>query len=76
MSDTIQDEITPAQHYAAAMDSVRLIDRLMALPSRDEDQKDTVNRNVKHLELVVTWDIWTTEDLTPFHDAIATGQNP
>jgi hypothetical protein len=76
MSDIIQDEITPAQHYAAGMDSVRLIDRLMALPSRDVYQVDAVNRNVAHLELIVTWDIWTTEDLAPFHDAIATGQNP
>lgn len=76
MSDTIQDEITPAQHYAAAMDSVHLINKLMELPSRDEDQKDTVNRNVEHLKLVVTWDVWTTEDQTPFHNAIAAGQNP
>ncbi len=76
MSDIIQDEITPAQHYAAAMDSVHLIDKLMALPSRDSDQVDDVTRNAQHLELVVTWDIWTTEDLTPFHNAIAAGQNP
>lgn len=76
MSDIIQDEITPAHHYAAAMDSVHLINKLMALPSRDEFEKDTVTRNVEHLELVVTWDIWTTEDLKPLHDAIAAGQNP
>ena len=30
-----------------------------------------VLRNVEHLKLVVEWDFWTDEDMTPFHNAIA-----
>ena len=60
-----------AKNYSAAMDSVNLINELMALDSRDEDQTATVARNVEHLELMVAKDFWTTEDLQPFADAIS-----
>ena len=64
-----------AQNYSAALDSVTLITELMALDSRDADETATVSRNVEHLELMVAKDYWTTEDLTPFNDAIAAGKN-
>ena len=63
-----------AQHYSAALDSVNLINELMALESRDEEETATVDRNVEHLELMVAKDYWTTEELTPFNDAIAAGK--
>ena len=63
-----------AQHYSAALDSVNLINELMALESRDEEETATVDRNVEHLEIMVARDYWTTEDLTPFNDAIAAGK--
>ena len=63
-----------AQHYSAALDSVNLINELMALESRDEEETATVDRNVQHLEIMVAKDYWTTEDLTPFNDAIAAGK--
>ena len=62
-----------AQNYSAAMDSVNLINELMALDARDDDQTATVARNVEHLELIVAKDYWTTEDLQPFSDAIKAG---
>ena len=64
-----------AQHYSAALDSVALIDELMALDSRDEEQTATVARNVEHLQLMVAKDFWTTEDLGPLNTAITTGTN-
>ena len=64
-----------AQHYSAALDSVDLINELMALESRDEEETATVDRNVEHLEIMVAKDYWTTEDLTPFNDAIAAGKS-
>jgi hypothetical protein len=64
-----------AQHYSAALDSVNLINELMALESRDEEETATVDRNVEHLEIMVAKDYWTTEDLTPFNDAIAAGKS-
>ena len=63
-----------AQNYSAAMDSVNLINALMALDSRDTDQTGTVSRNVEHLQLMVAKIYWTSEDLAPLNAAITTGQ--
>ena len=72
MSDTLTaDEI--AQHYSAAMDSVNLINDLMAQDSRTTEEQETVARNVEHLQIMVAKDYWTTEDLTPFNNAITAG---
>jgi hypothetical protein len=72
MSDTLTaDEI--AGHYSAAMDSVNLINALMAQDSRTTEEQATVARNVEHLQLIVAQDYWTTEDLTPFNNAITAG---
>ena len=62
-----------AQHYSAAMDSVNLINELMAQDSRTAEEQDTVDRNVDHLEIMVAKDYWTTEDLTPLNNAITAG---
>jgi len=62
-----------AQHYAAAMDSVNLINDLMAQDSRTTEEQDTVDRNVDHLTLMVAKDFWTTEDMAPFNAAIKAG---
>jgi len=62
-----------AQNYSAAMDSVNLVNELMALDSRDDDQTATVARNIEHLELMVAKTYWTSEDLQPLTDAIKAG---
>ena len=62
-----------AQHYSAAMDSVNLINELMAQDSRNDEEQDTVARNVEHLQIMVAKDFWTTEDLTPLNNAITAG---
>mgnify|MGYP001188761500 FL=1 len=59
-----------AQHYSAAMDSVNLINAVIASPDDYADDETILNRNADHLRLVVEWDFWTTEDMTPFTDAI------
>jgi hypothetical protein len=66
MNDTIEitaEEI--ARHYSAAMDSVNLINAGQPEDMTDEDWADTVSRNVKHLQIMLAKDFWTTEDLTP-----------
>ena len=71
------DELTPeqiAQHYSAAMDSVNLINSAIASPDDYADDETVLDRNVGHLKIVVAWDFWTTEDMTPFNDAIAAGE--
>ena len=67
--------IDAARHYLAAMDSVHLINNLLAKPSLTEEEKNTVNRNVEHLKIMVAKDFWTTEDLTPLTVAIAASES-
>tara|TARA_R110002020_G_scaffold12032_1_gene44660 strand:+ start:2579 stop:2803 length:225 start_codon:yes stop_codon:yes gene_type:complete len=72
----MSDEITPeqiAQHYSAAMDSVNLINAVVASPDDYADDETVLERNVGHLKIVVDWDFWTTEDMTPITDAITAG---
>ena len=77
MSQPIESIATPAQRYSAALDSVNLISARIAAPQgnqTEEQRKDDIDRNVKHLKIAVGWDIWTTEDLAPLHQAIASGE--
>ena len=70
MTDTITAEEI-AQHYKAAMDSVHLINGTKPEMMTDTEWADTIKRNKEHLEIMVAKTYWTTEDLTPFHNAIA-----
>ena len=61
-------------HYDAALDSVTLINDLMALSSRDDEQAATVARNVEHLQIMVAKTYWTdAQDLAPLNAAITAG---
>ena len=72
-----EETLTAAEiqaHYDAALDSVTLINDLMALSSRDDDQTATVTRNVEHLEIMVAKTYWTSDhDLAPLNAAITAG---
>jgi hypothetical protein len=63
-----------AFYYTASLDSVTLVDALVAQDTRDDDEVDTLRRNVEHLELMLTKDWWTDEDLTPFEASVAAGR--
>jgi len=60
-----------ARHYSAAMDSVNLINAGKPEGMDDAEWADCVARNKEHLKIMLAKDFWTTEDLTPFNDAIA-----
>ena len=61
-------------HHDAALDSVTLINDLMALSSRDDEQSATVARNVEHLQIMVAKTYWTdAQDLAPLNAAITAG---
>ncbi|MAA56951.1 MAG: hypothetical protein CL855_00515 [Cryomorphaceae bacterium] len=62
-----------AQNYSAALDSVTLINALMDLSSRTEEETATVSRNVEHLQIMVAKTYWTSEDLDPLNDAVTRG---
>ena len=61
-------ETTPeqiAQNYSAAMDSVNLIAELRTKETLTEEDEQTIQRNLEHLEIMLAKDYWTNEDLKP-----------
>jgi hypothetical protein len=75
------NELTPeeqiAKHYAACMDSVALIDSIIALKPKDmtiEEATDTITRNVQHLEIMVAKNYWSGTELSVLTAAIAKGK--
>ena len=58
-----------ARHYAAALDSVALINGEKPENQTDEEWADTIARNKEHLNIMLAKDFWTTEDLAPLQDA-------
>ena len=65
------------QHYTAMGHSVDLIDAVIAgtqMADESADEKNAcVDRNVEHLELMLTRDYWTDEDMTAVDAAIVAG---
>lgn len=61
----LTEEQKIAQHYSAAMDSVNLINAGKPESMRDEDWADCLERNKKHLRIMLARDFWTTENLEP-----------
>ena len=79
MAERTADEV--AAIFSAAGDSVTLINELAALSSLTDEQKDTIKRNVEHLEIIKaykkednTTSIWTTEDFTSQDAAVTLGK--
>ena len=67
--------------FTNAGDSVTVINKLAALSSLTDGQKEEVERNVKHLEIIKaykkedgTTSIWTTEDFTEQDAAVTLGK--
>lgn len=48
----------------AAFDSVNLINEINALAEKNQEDLDTLDRNVRHLEIMMEKD-WFTAELTP-----------
>ena len=70
------EEITAeqiARHYSACMDSVNLINAVVAAPADYAEDETVLQRNVDHLAAMVLQDYWTTEDMTPLNDAVTAG---
>jgi hypothetical protein len=67
-----------AQDFTAMGHSVSLINSIIAGTSMEdetaEDKQSAVDRNVEHLELMVSKDYWTTEDMTATNSAIVAGK--
>ncbi len=79
MADFTTEQV--ARIFTSAGDSVTLINELAALSSLTDEQKDTIKRNVEHLEIIKaykkednTTSIWTTEDFTAQDAAVTLGK--
>jgi hypothetical protein len=78
MEENVKTAEEIAQDYKAMGDSVDLINGIIdgskMADESEEDKKDTVKRNVEHLEIMVAKDYWTNEDMTAINKAIADGK--
>jgi hypothetical protein len=76
MSEII-DTLTPeqiARHYAAAMDSVNLLNAGKPEGMDDADWADCKQRNVDHLKNMVAKEWMQDQDLAPLNAAIAANE--
>ena len=71
-----------AEIFKNAGDSVIVINKLAALSSLTDEQKEEIERNVQHLEIIKaykkengTTSIWTTEDFTEQDAAVVLGKS-
>jgi len=75
MTETVEQI---AQHYTAMGHSVDLIngiiDETKMTDDTQEEKDDCVDRNVRHLEIMVAKDYWTNEDMTAVNKAITDGK--
>ena len=80
MAERTADEV--AQIFSAAGDSVTLINSIAAQSTITDEDKDTLKRNVDHLEIIKaykkedgTTSIWTSEDFTAQDAAVTLGKS-
>ena len=64
--NTVEEVTTEqiAQHYSAMLDSVNLINEIVASGDTDEETVDALARNKEHLTLMLEKDFWTDEDMS------------
>jgi hypothetical protein len=67
MDDKVETPEEIAQHYSSAMESVNLINAVIADPDAYASDETVMQR-------VIDWTFWTDEDLTPFTNAIAAAE--
>ncbi len=80
MAERTAEEV--AQVFSAAGDSVALINSIAAQSTITDEDKDTLKRNVDHLEIIKaykkedgTTSIWTSEDFTAQDAAVTLGKS-
>jgi len=80
MAERTADEV--AQIFSAAGDSVTLINSVAGQSTITDDDKDTLKRNVDHLEIIKaykkedeTTSIWGSEDFTAIDAAVTLGKS-
>ena len=79
MAERTADEV--AKIYSSSGDSVTLINSIVAQSTITDEDKDTLKRNVEHLELIKaykkedgTTSIWGSENFTAHAAAVTAGK--
>ena len=85
MSNYTTDELSTM--FTNSGDCVSMINKLAAISSLTDAQKERIKRNVEHLEIIKSWktvdditgedtntSVWTTEDFTAIDAAITLGK--
>ena len=79
MAERSTEEV--AMIFKNAGDSVTLINKFAALTSLTDEQKNRIEKNVRHLEIIKAYkkedgitSIWTTEDFTEQDAAVILGK--
>ena len=70
----MENQITPeeiARHYAAALDSVALINGTKPEGVEDAEWAETVARNKEHLAIMIAKDFWGDTDISELINAAA-----
>lgn len=74
----MEENLTPEEltnRYSSTMDSVNVINEFIVKTPLTQEDKNTIDRNVEHLKIMISKDFWTEDhDLTPFETAIADGE--
>lgn len=73
--DDLNESQKVEKHYLITLESVDLINKVIAGENTWGDPKDVVLRNVEHLKIMLGKSFWETQDLTPIKDAIVAGEN-
>ena len=80
MAEKTADEV--AKIFSAAGDSVTVINTIAAQSTITDEDKDTLKRNVEHLEIIKaykkedeTTSIWTSESFTAIDAAVTSGKS-
>tara|TARA_R110001606_G_scaffold58028_1_gene139403 strand:- start:720 stop:941 length:222 start_codon:yes stop_codon:yes gene_type:complete len=64
-----------AHHYSGMLDCVALINEFQSEATpfliNEEEVTNAINRNIEHLQLMITKDYWTDEDMTSVNAAIS-----
>ena len=74
MEDEIEYDVE--QDIKALGDSVTVIDQMLAIDEPTEEDLDTLDRNVRHIEIMLAKDHIKNsgKNLKPFKDAVARGR--
>jgi hypothetical protein len=75
---TAWDELSESQkvekHYLITLESVDLVNKVVAGVENFGNNKDAVARNVEHLKIMRAKDFWQGQNMAPIDDAIVAGE--